>query len=208
MRRLLGIGPGCRMVLAIGRLHPQKGFDVLIAAAASMAAARPAEEAPAPKRGEPVFAIAVEGPASAELEAQLRGVRRCCDVDVRFLGDRSEDLADLVGAADVVVMPSRWEGWPLAAAEVLGAGRPLIATAVGGLPELVGDAAVLVPAGDAEALAAAVSELLADPLRADALSARARARAAELPTDAEVVRSLLETYGAIVRGPGPAGAHR
>jgi glycosyltransferase involved in cell wall biosynthesis len=95
----------------------------------------------------------------------------------------------------VVVMPSRWEGWPLAAAEVLGAGRPLVATAVGGLPELVGDAAFLVPADDPGALAAAIQGVLADPSLANRLSQAATRRAAQLPTTEDVVGQVLSAYG-------------
>ncbi|MDQ1484543.1 MAG: hypothetical protein QOJ62_236, partial [Actinomycetota bacterium] len=113
MRDTLGVGSGQRLVLAVGRLHPQKGFDVLVHAASLVE-----EQFP----GDTVFVVAGEGPARDELEQSIRSAR----VDVRLIGDR-DDVPDLVSAADVVVMPSRWEGWPLTAAEVLGAGRPLVA---------------------------------------------------------------------------------
>ncbi|MDQ1485027.1 MAG: hypothetical protein QOJ62_720, partial [Actinomycetota bacterium] len=115
------------------------------------------------------------------------------------IGDR-DDVPDLVSAADVVVMPSRWEGWPLTAAEVLGAGRPLVATAVGGLPSLVGDAALLVPPEDPRALAAAIQSVLADPSVASRLSDAAQRRAAQLPTSDDVVRQVLATYEQAIQG--------
>jgi glycosyltransferase involved in cell wall biosynthesis len=167
------------LVLAVGRLHSQKGFDVLVRAAPSLQATDI----------RPVVAIAGGGPERVALSRMIEAA----GVDVRLLGDRS-DVADLLCAADVVVMPSRWEGWPLAAAEVLAAGRPFIATDVGGLPELVGDAAVLVPPSDPAALAAAVMRVLGDREFADELAARALKRAAELPTNDDVTAQLSSCY--------------
>ena len=72
-------------------------------------------------------------------------------------------MPDLLAAADLAVVTSDWEARQLFAQEALRAGVPLVATAVGGLPDLVGDAAVLVPPGDVDALDAAVRELLGRP---------------------------------------------
>ncbi len=71
---------------------------------------------------------------------------------------------------------------------------PLVATAVGGVPELVGDAAELVPYGDADALAAAVTGLLADPGRRAELSSAGRVRAAGWPTEDDTVAQVLSVY--------------
>jgi glycosyltransferase involved in cell wall biosynthesis len=195
VRRALGLAGTQPLVLAIGRLHEQKGFDVLVDAAVLMQRdAGVTSAAPAASGIGPVIAIAGEGPRRSDLERRITAA----GVDVRLLGDRG-DVADLVAAADVVVMPSRWEGWPLAAAEVLGAGRPLVASAVGGLPELVGAAARLVRAGDPAALAAAITELLNDPGALTRLSALAVARAAQLPTGDDVTRSVVELYRRVLR---------
>ncbi len=178
-RAALGVDESSTLVLAIGRLHRQKGFDILVAAAGLLAGVAPAV----------VFVVAGEGPMRAELErliVQSPG-------DVRLLGDRA-DIAELAQAADVVVMPSRWEGWSLAAAEVLSAGRPFLASAVGGLPELVGDGGILVAAEDPEALADAIRRVLAQPTLAAQLATAALARAAELPTADDVTSSVLATY--------------
>jgi hypothetical protein len=92
-------------------------------------------------------------------------------------------------------VPSRWEGQPLIVQEVLRAGRPLVASRTGGIPGLTGeDAAVLVPPGDAAALAAAVLAVLDDPGRAARLSQAARARAAALPSEATAVDAALALY--------------
>jgi glycosyltransferase involved in cell wall biosynthesis len=185
-RRHLGVADTTPLILAVGRLHRQKGFDVLVVAASLLADVAAEGEHTGPALA---FVIAGEGPQRAELQSRIR----VAHVDVRLLGDR-DDVADLIQAADVVVMPSRWEGWPLAAAEVLAAGRPFVASAVGGLPELVAAAAILVPPGDAGALAGAIWQLVDDPSLADRLSNAASARAQQLPTISDVTASVLATY--------------
>lgn len=167
------------LVVTVGRLAEQKGLPLLLDAAALLAQRSPA----------PLFAIAGDGP----MEDALR--RRIADegLPVRLLG-RRDDVADLLAAADVVVVPSSWEGQPLVVQEALRAGAPLVATAVGGIPDLVGDAAVLVPYGDPTSLADAIGALLDDPAGRDWLTATARARAAELPDDADAVDAALSVY--------------
>lgn len=112
---------------------------------------------------------------------------------VRLVG-RRDDITELLAAADIAVLPSRWEARSLLAQEALRLGVPLVATAVGGVPELVGDAALLVPYGDAEALAAAVVRLLADPEARRALAAAGRAQAESWPTEDETVAQVLAVY--------------
>jgi len=126
---------GRSLVLAVGRLAEQKGFDVLAAAADTLA----------DETNAPVIAIAGDGPERERLSRSA----------LLLLGPR-EDVAELIAAADVVVMPSRWEGWPLVAQEALRAGAALVATPVGGLPQLVGDAAAWVTPPDDPILAAAI----------------------------------------------------
>lgn len=178
-RAALEISAGVPVILAVGRLHKQKGFDILVEAARLLR-----------DRGCcVVILLAGDGPERPELQRSIDA----SGVDVRLLGDRG-DVADLLAAADVVVMPSRWEGWPLAAGEVLNAGKPFVATNVGGLPELVGDAGLLVDACDSEVLAGAIARLLDDPTFAAELAQRARRRAAELPGTADVTAQLLDCY--------------
>jgi glycosyltransferase involved in cell wall biosynthesis len=168
-------GLGHPLVLAVGRLHPQKGYDVLLAALPHLADA--------------VVAVAGDGPLAAELAAAAP--------QVRWLGRRS-DVADLYAAADVVVLPSRWEARSLTAQEALRAGRPLVATAVGGLPALLGDGAVLVPPGDAEALGRAVRRLLDDPAAAADLAERGRRVAAGWPDEADAVAQAAALYAELL----------
>lgn len=165
------------LLLAVGRLHSQKGLDVLLEAV--------------PALGDVVLAVAGDGPLRSELQARATGL------PVRFLGRRT-DLADLYAAADIVVLPSRWEGRPLTAMEVLRAGRPLVATAVGGVPELVQDGAVLVPARDPAALSAALQRLLQDPAAARRLAERGAQIAATWPDEAAVVAQCSDLYGQVL----------
>jgi glycosyltransferase involved in cell wall biosynthesis len=168
-------GLGHPLVLAVGRLHPQKGYDVLIDAL--------------PLLGDAVVAVAGDGPLRADLEqaAPL----------VRWLG-RRDDVADLYAAADVVVLPSVWEARSLTAQEALRAGRPLVATDVGGIAALVGDGAVLVPVGDAHALGTAVRRLLDVPEEAAAVAARGVAVAAAWPDEDDTVAQVAAVYAELL----------
>ncbi len=100
-------------------------------------------------------------------------------------------LADLLAAADVYAFPSRHEGLAVAPIEALAAGLPVVASDARGAADVVGDAGLVVPTGDAAALAGAIGELLADPGRRAELGRRARARADE--------RYSLAAVGAALR---------
>lgn len=173
---------GCQdrpLIIAIGRLAPQKRYDVLLSAAQHWQTRTP----------RPLVAIAGDGPLRSELQATARAR----DLSVEFLGRRS-DVPDLLRAADLAVLTSDWEARALVAQEALWAGVPLVATAVGGVPELVDGAAVLVPPGDPDAVARAVAALLDDPARRAALAQEGLARAASWPGEDEVVVALVSQY--------------
>jgi glycosyltransferase involved in cell wall biosynthesis len=182
------LGAGDRpVVLAVGRLAAQKGFGVLLAAAGAWTERDP----------RPLVAIAGEGP----LEGELTAAAQRHGVDVRFLGPR-RDVPALLAVADVVVVPSQWEARALIVQEALLAGRPVVASRVGGIPELTGeDAALLVPAGDAGALSDAVRAVLDDPALAARLAAAARARGAGLPSAADAVDAALAVYERLAAEP-------
>src|SRR5262249_26465029 len=114
---------------------------------------------------------------------------------VHFLGPR-RDLGNLLGAMDVFVMPSLWEGLPLSMVLAMGAGVPVIATAVAGIPEVVcdGRTGLLVPPGNAEALGGALVRLRADAAMRTRLGCEAKA--AVLPRfDVDgYVRSIVDLY--------------
>ena len=178
--------PGRPAVLAVGRLADQKGLDTLLAAARCWQDRVPV----------PVVAIAGEGP----LAARLAAVAGRTGVDLALLGQR-DDVPALLAAADVIAVPSRWEARALIVQEAMRAGRPIVASRVGGIPALTGeDAAILVPPGDAGQLAAAILAVLDDPGRAARLSAAARERAAALPGPDAAVAAILAAYGPA--GPG------
>lgn len=103
-------------------------------------------------------------------------------------------MAELLAAADVAVLPSRWEARSLLAQEALRLGVPLVATAVGGVPELVGDAALLVPYGDAGALGGAVAGLLGSPERCAELAVAGPVQAATWPSEDDTVAQVLSVY--------------
>jgi glycosyltransferase involved in cell wall biosynthesis len=171
---------GAPVVLAVGRLAPQKGFGTLIDAAARWRDRHPV----------PLVAIAGEGPLAADLARQSQA----SGVAVTFLGHRG-DVPALLAAADVVVAPSVWEGQPLILHEMLRAGRPLVASRAGGIPDLTGeDAALLVPPGDAAALSDAVLAVLDDPALAVRLSEAALRRAEALPTEQDALDAALASY--------------
>jgi glycosyltransferase involved in cell wall biosynthesis len=172
-------------VLAVGRLAAQKGFGTLLEAAAYWRDMRP----------EPVLVIVGEGPLEAELKSQAARLR----LDVRFAGHR-DDVPALLAAAAVFVLPSVWEGQPLILQEALRAGAPVVATRVGGTPELTGeDPAVLVAPGDAVHLADAVRAVLTDPALAARLRRAAANRARALPGEDDAITAALAEYDQITR---------
>jgi len=170
---------GRPLLMAVGSLDRHRGYDTLLDATRAWRRLDPV----------PLVVIAGEGP--------LRGVlqRRIEDegLPVRLLG-RRDDAAELLAASDVALLPSSWESRSVLAQEALHARVPLVAARVGGIPELVGDGAELVPYGDPEALAAAVIALLDDPGRREELRGKGARQAATWPTEDETVAQVLSVY--------------
>jgi glycosyltransferase involved in cell wall biosynthesis len=182
VRGEFGTGP---VVLTVGRLAAQKGFGVLLDAAAGWRDLRP----------EPSLVIVGEGPLEAELKQRAASL----GVPATFTG-RRPDVPALLAVADVFVLPSAWEGQALILQEALRAGVPIVATRVGGNPDLLGeDAALLVPPGDAQGLAGAVRSVLADPGLAARLRRAALDRATALPAEDDAVAAALAEYGQVAR---------
>jgi glycosyltransferase involved in cell wall biosynthesis len=168
------------VILTVARLAPQKGLGILIEAAAGWRDRDPA----------PLLVIAGSGPLLADLTRSAEAGR----VRVRFLG-RRDDVPALLAAADVVVLPSAWEGQPLFVQETLRAGRPLVASRAGGIPDLTGeDSALLVPPGDPRALSAAVLSVLDDPTLAKRLSEAAFQRSRSLPSERDALDAAMAEY--------------
>ncbi|MFD3947766.1 glycosyltransferase family 4 protein [Streptomyces sp. NPDC058579] len=167
------------LLMAVGALVPERGYGLLLDAAREWRDLDP----------QPLLVIAGEGRERAALQRRVEAE----GLAVRLIG-RRDDVAELLAAADVAVLPSRWEARSLLAQEALRLGVPLVATAVGGVPELVGDAAELVPWGDAAALAGAVRGLLEDTDRRMDLAAAGRVQARTWPTEDETIAHVLSVY--------------
>ncbi|MFP5336379.1 MAG: glycosyltransferase family 4 protein [Actinomycetes bacterium] len=180
LARELGLDPGGPWLLTVSRVAPQKNLPVLVDAAARL-------------RERPGLAWLVVGEGDAGLQARLDEQARATGAPVRFLGAR-RDVTRLMALADAFVLASDWEARALVVQEALAAGTPVVTTAVGGLPELVGDAGVLVPPGDAAALADAVGRLLDDPAERERLGRAGVERFAQLPTEPEVVSQWAAEY--------------
>jgi glycosyltransferase involved in cell wall biosynthesis len=167
------------MVLAVGRLHTQKDYPTLVAAMASLQSRDP----------RPVLVVAGDGPEESAVRADIAQH----GVAAQLLGRRS-DVPDLLRAADLLALSSVWDARALVVQEAMQVGLPVVATAVGGLPELVGDDALLVPPGDVQALAAALANVLDHPTEAAARAERALHRSAEWPNEDAVVDEVLGHY--------------
>ena len=152
----------------VGRLVPIKGHDTLLRAIRTAARELPGLE----------LEIAGSGPLEAELRSRATALG--LDGTVRFLG-QVPGASGVIERASVVLVPSLGEGFGMVALEAMERGRAVVASHVGGLPEIVsaGETGLLVQPGDADALAAAIVELAGDPDRARAFGAAGRVRALE-----------------------------
>jgi glycosyltransferase involved in cell wall biosynthesis len=180
-------------LLCLGRLIPEKGFDLAISAFAAVMERFPGAR----------LTIAGDGPARASLEqhAGKTGVAS----SVEFLGwVPPEKVVNVLNSATAVLMPSHREGLPSVALEAALAGRPIVATRVGGLPEVVvhEETGLLVEDGDAQALARATIRLLGDPSAAASFGAAGRRRAATLFSFDRYVGAYAELYQKMTSSPG------
>lgn len=164
-RRDLGIAPDAPVALAIGRMHLQKRFDLLLEAFARVRSRLP----------EARLLVAGQGRLLPELEAVRR--RLGLEQSATLLGFRN-DIPRLLAASDCLVMSSDFEGLPMVALESMAAGRPVVATEVGSIAAMVesGRTGWLVPRGDPGALADRLADVLASPDRGRSLGAAGRVR--------------------------------
>jgi glycosyltransferase involved in cell wall biosynthesis len=178
------------VVLAAGRLSQEKGFGVLVEAAGPLLRE-------IPEAGVVVFG---EGPLRRDLGCRVVDLGLAGRVVIP--GFRT-DLDSLIGAADVVVLPSFTEGLPNVALEASAAGVPVVATAVGGTPEVVadGETGFLVPPGKPEALAGTVGQLLRHPDLRRQMGAAGRARMREQFTFEAQAASYLQLIAALCPTP-------
>jgi glycosyltransferase involved in cell wall biosynthesis len=176
---------GARVLLAVCRLEPQKGLDVAIRALPEIRARHPHAE----------LVVLGEGAQRSELEQLAKSLQ----VPVHLLG-RVPDVAAWLRRADLLVHPARWEGFGLALLEAMLASKPIVATNVSSIPEIVadGETGLLVPPDDARALAAAVTRLLDEP---GSYGEQGRNRAESEFSVARMTERTLALYERAARAP-------
>jgi glycosyltransferase involved in cell wall biosynthesis len=189
-RATLDLGDDVPIILAAARQEFQKGLDVLIEALPQIAST------------ESRVRLVIAGREGDATRAILRridelGIGR----HVRLLGERS-DVADLMAAADVFVLPSRWEGLGGVVLEAMALGAPIVSTELPPVRELAGDppAISFVPVDDPVSLAESVTSLLKDPERAAAQASRARERFLTTYTIERVADGMAAFYGRALEG--------
>ncbi|MEZ4863298.1 MAG: glycosyltransferase [Caldilineaceae bacterium] len=185
LRAELTGGNDCPVILTAARLDPQKGLSYLLEAAVQIP--------------EALFVVAGEGALRPQLEAQ----RRALGLEERlvFLGRRT-DIPELLAACDLFVLPSIYEGLPLALLEAMAAGKTVISTAIEGTCEAVAhnQTGWLVPPADSIALAGAIRRLLADqPLR-QRLAAAGQARVQQDFSVCAMVQQVQQVYTTLLGG--------
>ena len=187
-RRSLGVPAGGPVVGMIARFAPQKGIADFVRAAAVLAKCWP----------ELSLVLAGDGP----LRPEALSLRRELGIENRLLmPGEVRSSREFLLALDVLVITSLSEGSSIAAMEAMALGKPVVATAVGGVPEVVADqeTGLLVPPGDPEAVAAAVSELLEDPERAAAMGRNGRRRAVEHFGVHQMLARTKQVYADVLR---------
>jgi len=183
LKARLGFPPDAPVLLAVGRLEPQKGHRVLLEAFARLGEAFPDLR----------LVCVGEGSLRSDLAETARGLR--VGEKVCFVG-RQSNVQDWYAMADITVLPSFYEGLPLAAIESLAAGRAVVATAVDGTPEVVvhESTGLTVPPGDPAALSESIRRLLADPGLRSRLANNGRAWVRERFSDEQQIRKTENLY--------------
>jgi glycosyltransferase involved in cell wall biosynthesis len=184
VRRELEVEPQTLVFVHVGRFAAVKNHEMLVAAFAQLVGQQPLPTE---------LWLVGDGELRETVQHQVRALG--IESRVRFLGVRS-DIPDLLRAADVFVFPSRWEGNPLSVMEAMAAGLPVVATAVGGVPELVEDGAsgILVPNEDLHGLVAAMQRMAQNPDLREQMGHAARCRAVERFDIRQTVRAYEALY--------------
>jgi glycosyltransferase involved in cell wall biosynthesis len=187
VRASLGVPAGALVVGVIARLTEQKGHRFLFDALAGT-----------PTLANVHLLVIGGGERRDALAGQVDALG--LSARVHFLGPR-RDLGDLLGAMDVFVMPSLWEGLPLSLVLAMGASLPVVATAVAGIPEVVDDGrtGLLVPPGDSAALGAALGRMAADPMLRERLGREAQASVLPRFGIDRYVSSVTDLYDLLLR---------
>jgi glycosyltransferase involved in cell wall biosynthesis len=191
VRAELGIPAGVPVIGTVSVLRPQKALEVFIEASAELLRQNPDLR----------VLLAGDGPLRGELTELVNGLG--VQDRLLMLGYRS-DAADVMATLDVAVSSSAFEGSPLAVMEYMESARPIVATRVGGVPDLIEDGVhgLLVEPGDAGALAAAIGRMLADPEAARLMGEAARERRRHEFTVELMVRRFEALYERLIAGDG------
>jgi glycosyltransferase involved in cell wall biosynthesis/protein-tyrosine-phosphatase len=195
VRRELGLGDEALVIGVVGRLAPVKGHASFLEAAKLIVQEEPRAR----------FLVVGNGPLQRQLRAQAAQLG--LSDAVLFLGDRA-DVYDLVSAMDVFALPSLHEGIPMALLEAMALNRPVVATDVGGVPEVLEHrvTGLLVSPGDPRGLADACLNLLANPAWAGRLGQQARHAVESRFTLERCGRELVEAYRSVAAIPKVAGS--
>jgi glycosyltransferase involved in cell wall biosynthesis len=183
-RWVLGAGDEDTVILTVSRLAPQKNLGMVLDIAAAVRDRRDLR-----------FVLVGDGPERDKLQRRITNEW----LHVRLLG-RSDDIGSLLAAADLALLTSTWEARALVAQEALLAGLPLVSTRVGGIEELVGSAAVLVPPGDVQEAARQISALADNPAERLRLREEGLRRAVTWPNEDDVADDLAKVYNELTRG--------
>ena len=191
VRLELGIPAGARVIGTVSVLRPQKALDVFVRASARLLR----------ERSDLYVLLAGDGPLRGELTELVRSLG--VQDRLLMLGYRS-DASDVVAALEVAISSSAYEGSPLAVMEYMESARPIVATRVGGVPDLIEDGVngLLVDPGDEAALAAAIGRMLADPEAARRMGEAARERRRREFTVDLMVRRFEALYERLSNGGG------
>lgn len=192
VRRELGIGPDRPLVVHVGNIRPYKGHRNLLAAASTIRTSIPDVL---------IVSVGVEkNPGDLEALVAETAAQGLSDT-IRFIGRRADARAFLA-AADVVVNPSDVEGLPIVVLEAMSLARPIVATAVGGVPSLIidGETGLLVPPADPTALAAGVVRLLDDPALGTQLGLASADLAERHYSLKAMVREVESVYSEVLHG--------
>lgn len=183
LRKTTGIPAGKKIVGTVARLAPQKGVGDFIRAAARVA----------DKTGDTAFLVAGDGPLRAELEREAGEMG--LSGRLFFAGER-QDINMILPCLDVFVLASVTEGLPITLLEALAACRPVVATGVGGVPEVVSDGlnGLLVGPGDIQEMASAILRLLEDPVASRNMGEKGRRRVIRDFTVYKMVSSTERVY--------------
>lgn len=184
LRESLTEGQDCPIVFTPARLHSQKGHKHLLDAAAMLP--------------EAIFVLAGDGPERNDLEKRTRELG--IEMRVRFLGNR-QDVPKLLATCDLFVLPSLYEGLPISVLEAMAAGKPIVATDIGGTKEAIinQETGLLVPPGSAQELAGAIKRMLSDPKLASRLGAAGKERAKRMFSSDVMAREVGLVYEGLLQ---------